>query len=333
MPNLLVPRSWRCRCKRVIFFRNSICVACKTELGYEPLRARLIPVAAHHKRCANFHTAAGCNWLVKEKTQTLCMACRLNHTIPGLSVPGNDILWNRIETAKRRAISSLIAMGLSLDGLSFDLLAGAMTGHANGLITINIDEAKDSRREQTREEMNEPYRTLLGHFRHELGHFYWDKLIRPDPAAFRQVFGDEQLDYATTLAAYHENGPKTDWPLNYISAYASSHPWEDWAETWAHYMHMLDTLATARSYGLGRNLNLPFEPFTEPDDRAFLDLLNDWIRLSMVTNEMDRAMGQHDSYPFVLTRSVVNKLHFIHCRVGAGACSSGSSLPAPNANP
>lgn len=328
---LLVPRSWRCgRCKRIVFFRNSVCIACNTALGYEPLQARLAPFTARHKRCSNFYTAAGCNWVVKDKKQSLCMACRLNRTIPDLSVAGNDVIWNRIEVAKRRAISSVIAMGLSLEGLSFDFLAGAMTGHANGLITLNIDEATDSRREQTREEMNEPYRTLLGHFRHELGHFYWDRLIQPDPTAFRAVFGDEQVNYSEALASYHHRGPKPDWAMTCISAYASSHPWEDWAETWAHYMHMLDTLATARTYGLGRNLNLPFEPFTEPDDRAFLDLVNDWIRLSMITNEMDRAMGQNDSYPFVLSKPVIAKLHFVHRAVGG---QRATNALRPNANP
>jgi hypothetical protein len=353
------PRSWRCQCKRVIFFRNSRCLACNTPLGYEPYSFTLYPLKPGpvegtwlipgprkrnpdlYRRCANIETPAGCNWLVKDGENTLCVACRLNRTIPDLSVAGNDVLWHRIEVAKRRVVSSLIAMKLPVRsrinedpgcGLAFDLLASpvggprVMTGHSDGIITLNIEEAEDARREQTRQEMGEPYRTLLGHFRHEIGHYYWDRVIRDGKwlQPFREVFGDEQADYGEALRIRYEQGPAPDWPQHYVSAYASCHPWEDWAETWAHYMHMLDTLATGMSFGIGRDsVDLPYEPFTaevlwQPDDNDFLDVLNSWIRLSTVLNEMARAMGQVDFYPFALPKAAAAKLQFIHTVVTAG---------------
>jgi hypothetical protein len=366
------PRAWQCQCKRVVFFLNSVCLACGTPLGYEPSSFRLLPLKPGpkegtwtafgarkrnpelYRRCANFETAAGCNWLVKDGGDALCMCCRLNRTIPDLSVAGNDVLWHRIEVAKRRVISSLVALGLPLCsktddptcGLAFDLLADppggprVLTGHDNGVITINIEEAEDSRREQTRIEMGEQYRTLVGHVRHELGHYYWDRLVRDTKwlEPFRELFGDEQADYCEALRIKREQGPPPDWPQHYISHYASSHPWEDWAETWAHYMHMLDTLATGMSFGIGRDsVDLPFEPFTkevlwQPESVEFLDLLNSWIRLSTVLNEMARAMGQHDFYPFALPKLAGTKLQFIHAVIAAHA-QQASAPQVLSANP
>jgi hypothetical protein len=351
----------------VVFFRNSVCLACRTPLGYDPESSRLLPLKPGprdgtwtvfgsrrrnpelYRNCGNIDTAAGCNWLVKDGDSRLCICCRLNRTIPDLSVNGNDILWHRIETAKRRVISSLPPLGLPVRskaedperGLAFDLLASPpagpriLTGHLDGVITLNIEEAEDARREQTRQEMGEQYRTLVGHVRHELGHFYWDRLIRDTNwlEPFRQLFGDERADYAEALRIKREQGPQPDWPRTFVSHYASSHPWEDWAETWAHYMHMLDTLATAMSFGMGRDsLDLPFEPFSrevlwQPDTTDFLDLLNSWIRLSTVLNEMARAMGQHDFYPFALPKAAGAKLQFIHTVIAA------NGRPTPGVNP
>ena len=215
-----------------------------------------------YKRCANFTLPALCNWLLPAHSpDALCTACNLNRTIPDLSVPDNGPLWFKVEAAKRQMIAQLMTLGLPIrrseepddGGLAFDLLApgadGAplLTGHARGLITINILEADDAYRVKVREDMREPYRTLLGHFRHEIGHYYWDQLIAGGPwlEPFRQVFGDEQADYAQALQRNYEQGPPADWDLHFISTYASCHPWEDWAETWAHYLHMMDTLDTA----------------------------------------------------------------------------------------
>ena len=351
-------RSYTCQCERRVFFRNSACLACHTPLGYEPTLARVVPLqegtepdtwtifgqvgGTPFTRCANFNTAAGCNWLVAPGSNTpLCRACCLNRTIPDQEDPENQILWGKIELAKRRLVSQLLSLGLPVrsketddteHGLAFDFLRAqpegpvVMTGHANGIITLNVEEADDATRERVRAAMREPYRTLLGHLRHEVGHYYWDRLIW-DSAwldEFRTLFGDERESYADALKKNYEEGPPADWALRHVSTYAASHPWEDWAETWAHYLHMHDTLDTALSFGLGaEDVEIDFEPFSrdvlwQPDvDGAteFLDFINAWVELTGVLNEMSRSMGVHDFYPFVLNRAVVAKLHFIHCVV------------------
>lgn len=364
-PETPVPSSYRCRCGRAVFFRNSQCVACGTALGYDPLRALVLPLlpadpdpaglplwqpaegfgdaGSRYKRCTNFDTVAGCNWLLSsDEPATLCIACRLNRTIPDLSDPENQTLWRRIEVAKRRLVAQLLRLGLPVksrvsedpQGFMFDLLrssAGSspvMTGHDEGLITLNAEEADDARREQVRQSMHEPYRTMLGHFRHEVGHYYWDRLIRDTEwlEPFRLRFGDERADYQEALNRHYQNGPAPDWPQRCVSAYASMHPWEDWAETWAHYLHMVDTMLTARGLGInGENIELEIEPFTSadldvadsPDAERFLQFINTWVELSAAMNELSRAMGQQDHYPFVLSRPAIAKLHFVHRLVSA----------------
>jgi hypothetical protein len=307
-----------------------------------------------YKRCLNLSTPASCNWLVPvEDPADMCRACRLNRTIPDLTdpaLPDNGYLWGLVELAKRRLVSSLILLGLPVAsrmnedtgrGLMFDFLRSPvngphiMTGHNTGLITLNVDEADDAKREAVRKAMREPYRTLLGHFRHEVGHYYWDRLIAGTPwmDGFHALFGDETLDYKASLQRNYDEGPPADWPLHYVSAYASTHPWEDWAECWAHYLHMRDAIDTALSFGLSvDHFDLEFTPFTidalhqpeHPEAEQFLTFLNHWTRLTTMLNEMSRSMGQPDFYPFILPREAVAKLHFIHLVV-----SSGSWLQEP----
>ena len=411
----LAGRAYKCQCGCPVFFRNSECLACSTPLGYDPERAKLLPLmsgpepdtwvvwslaqidpvvsgndgspqyfntalpsdagalnhdfdyvlpapAAVYRRCANLQTPSSCNWLVpfegapdgtspESSAPLLCRACRLNRIIPDLNDPehpDNGILWGRIELAKRRLVSALLALGLPVAsritedtqrGIMFDFLRSpdqgphVMTGHDTGLITLNLQEADDAVREAVRSAMHEPYRTLLGHFRHEVGHYYWDRLVRGTSwmDGFRALFGDENLDYLASLRRNYEMGPSQEWWLHYVSAYASTHPWEDWAECWAHYLHMRDTIDTALSFGLAtETAQLEFTPFTldalyqpdHPEAQNFLDFLNDWTRLTTMLNEMSRSMGQPDFYPFVLPREVVAKLHFIHLLV-----TSASWLP------
>ena len=393
----LAGRAYKCQCGFPVFFRNSECLNCGTQLGYDPQQSRLLPLMAAttpatwviwqaarlsdpmtgmngdvdstllsvfppltqtYKRCVNLLTPAACNWLVPlnehgdgTESPLLCRACRLNRIIPDLhdpEHPDNGIFWGRIELAKRRLISALLALGLPVAsritedtgrGMMFDFLRSPdngphiMTGHNIGLITLDLQEADDAVRESVRKAMREPYRTLLGHFRHEVGHYYWDRLVMGTfwMEGFRQLFGDETKDYTVSLQKNYEQGPPADWWLHYVSAYASTHPWEDWAECWAHYLHMRDTIDTALSFGLSTDSpHLEFTPFTidalyqpaHPEARHFLDFLNDWTRLTTMLNEMSRSMGQPDFYPFVLPREVVAKLHFIHLLV-----SSASWLP------
>ncbi|UXH76120.1 zinc-binding metallopeptidase family protein [Roseateles amylovorans] len=357
------PRVYRCTCGHRLYFRNSECLACAAPLGFLPSdlmlhalqagpapgtwrvagRPGLPEVPGVFTRCANFNTAAGCNWLVPldDRPGTrYCIACALNRTVPDLSDPGNAELWGRLERAKRRLVSQLLGLGLpvtprSVDpvhGLAYDFLRTlpgqprVMTGHTAGIITINIEEADDAKREAARQLMREPYRTLLGHFRHEIGHYYWDRLVAHTHwlAPYRVLFGDERRPYGEALRRHHHTGSPPDWPRQFISSYASAHPWEDWAETWAHYLHLRDTIDTAASFGLPgpAEASRP-EPFRTSDlwapghanGHAFLRLLHDWIAVTSAMNEMSRAMGQPDFYPFVLQRGVVAKLHFIHCVV------------------
>jgi hypothetical protein len=301
-------------------------------------------------RCANFDGPAGCNWLLEapDPASRLCRACRLNRTIPDLTDPRHGTWWGRIEAAKRRLVSTLIAFGLPVAskvvddpvrGLAFDLLAPlpnqpVVTGHADGIITIDVEEADDARREGIRERMHEPYRTLLGHLRHEVGHYYWQRLIDGSPwlEGFRDLFGDERTDYPAALQRHYAEGPPPSWQDGFVSAYATAHPWEDWAETWAHYLHMVDTLDTAASFGIHRDdIDFAYEPFTAASlyggadgEPPFLPFVNGWIELTAVMNELARSMGQPDLYPFVLSATAVAKLDFVH-RVMHEPSASGQS--------
>jgi hypothetical protein len=360
-------RRFRCSCERPIFFDNSECLACGAQLGYfadsgvvAPLSAgptkglwtrltdvldssadsRVEPV--EYYRCRNFESHAGCNWMVAavdhQRGQALCVACRLNRTIPDLTRDDNAQLWRSIEVAKRRLISSLLALGLPvqarcgedpLQGVMFDFLraepgcGAVMTGHINGLITLNVEEANDAQREHVRIAMHEPYRTLLGHLRHEIGHYYWDRLVSGTPwyRNFRELFGDETRDYAAALQWQRWNGPPDDWQRHYVSSYAATHPWEDWAESWAHYLHMLDMLDTALSFGLdAAAVELDIEPFGpealyQPGAAGaaeFLVIVNLATKLTGVLNELSRGMGLPDFYPFVLSKNAVRKLQLVH---------------------
>lgn len=288
--------------------------------------------------CANAGYHA-CNWLLDADSDSdLCRACALNRTIPDLRVEGNLLRWRKLELAKHRLIYSLLRFRLPLRsqhedperGLAFDFLAdphpdfreeaAVMTGHADGVITINIAEADDAERERQRLTMAEPYRTLLGHFRHEVGHYYWSALVGDHAdvlTAFREQFGDERQDYAQALQQHYSAGVG-DWQPLYVSAYASAHPWEDWAETWAHYLHIVDVLETAYVYGVS------IQPRKGPPDLAaqadfnayrmadFDALIQAWLPLTYAMNSLNRSMGQPDLYPFVLPPPVMQKLHFVH---------------------
>jgi len=345
---------WQCHCGQSIFFANTQCLACSSALGYLPQQGKLAtleagsqpnawrltdePQAGLYRRCANVDTPAACNWLVPSlDIGEFCIACSLNRTIPDLSVPENADRWCKVETAKRRLVAQLISLGLKViskdqdeeTGLAFDFvgvdLEGKLptTGHANGLITLNIEEADDAHREAMRVQMHEPYRTLLGHFRHEVGHYYWDRLIVDThwQDNFRNLFGDDRASYAEAMEHHYQQGAPADWQQGFVSAYATMHPWEDWAETWAHYLHMMDAVDTALGFGMSaREMDFDYQPFTletlydpqHPGGPAFLSFVNAWIELAGMLNELSRSMGQPDFYPFVLSPAVITKLHFIH---------------------
>jgi hypothetical protein len=343
-------------CDQLVFFENVACVNCGNTLAYLPDRnelGTLEPAGAdlwrllapqekdrNYRLCLNYSQENVCNWAMPvDDPNPYCRSCRLNRVIPNLSQPGTRDAWARLEAAKRRLLYSLLSLDLpvfskALDphrGLAFEFLAdpppgtsGATpvkTGHLNGLITINLAEADDAEREKRRLQMHEPYRTLLGHFRHEGGHYYWDRLIQGSGwiGRFRQVFGDERQDYGEMLARHHQRGARPDWANSYISAYASAHPWEDWAETWAHYLHITDTLETALACGLSLGPSHSNEPEWKPEEdeagqqlASFDKMLEGWFPLTYVLNNLNRCMGLQDAYPFILHAPVLDKLLFVH---------------------
>jgi len=364
---------FRCQhCGQVLYFENVKCERCGHALGFmprhgvlsalEPAGEAFKPLAAPRTRrryCANAAYDV-CNWLVPaDSADQYCAACRFNRTVPPLDTPDNVALWRLLETAKHRLIYQLMRLGLPLQtqaedaehGLAFDFLADppaqdeprVLTGHDNGLITIALAEADDAERERRRLQMREPFRTLLGHFRHEVGHHYWDLLIRDEGRLeeCRAVFGDERQDYGDALQAHYENGPPAGWQQSFVSAYATSHPWEDWAETWAHYLHIVDALDTAGAFGLrtdpkvstDRSLRgrVDFDPYGAGRVDALVDA---WLPLSYAINSINRSMGLADVYPFVLSPEVIRKLAFVHeivhaARTPAAAPLPASSQPAP----
>lgn len=336
-------KTFTCECGNRLHFENSRCLNCGRTLGFLP-DARVVSAlepesdgvwhalanGRRYTQCSNYSRYNVCNWMVPaDEANEYCVSCRLNQIIPNLSDSKNLTLWARIETAKRRLLYTLCEFDLPVvsrnvdpqHGLAFKFMEDpqhdnefsntitpkqrVITGHNTGVITINIMEAEHSAREQMRELMNERYRTLLGHFRHESGHYYWGRLVARSEWLddFHAVFGDEQQNYNTAVKRYYAKGPAANWQQDYVSAYASAHPWEDWAESWAHYLHMIDTLETAEDYG--------FRTSAELEDR-FENLVADWTELSVALNALNRSMGQEDAYPFVLSGRAKEKLHFVH---------------------
>jgi hypothetical protein len=329
-------------CASTVYFENVQCLNCGHLLGFQSERLDVVALVPAGERvfreskrgsalrayCAN-EARGVCNWLVRADADTrFCTACALNRTIPDLSDPANLRAWGDFERAKKRLVYSLLRFGLPLDGsahgrgsLAFDFVNDALTGHFDGVITIAVGEADAVERERQRQAMAEAYRSLLGHLRHESGHYYWMLLIDDTQHIdeFRRLFGDEREDYRTALDRHHEMGPPSDWPLRHVSAYASSHPWEDWAETWAHYLHMVDALDTAvaqtieprapRLFGAGTRAPKSQDVYRV---EGFRSLLERWVPLTLALNDINRSMGHNDFYPFVIPQVAATKLDFVH---------------------
>lgn len=260
----------------------------------------------------------------------LCDCCRYNDTIPDLSISENLSHWRALEQAKRRLIYGLDRLGLphgaradGFDpGLSFEFkgdsvtteglwrslgtLERVFTGHVGGTITINIREANTVEREKLRVDLGESHRTLIGHFRHEIGHYYWYLLVRDDvdkTSRFKALFGDhENPNYGAALERYYSDGPTQDWQNSYISAYATMHPWEDWAETFSFYLNIVDVLETATASGLIR---------VDGDDDIAI-MVDTYTKLGILLNELNRAKGLMDFKPEVVVPNIVAKLQCVH---------------------
>jgi hypothetical protein len=359
-------------CDHLIFFENHSCVSCGRQLAFLPDIAEIGSLdpgaegtwvsplagaaAGGYRLCRNYTAHQVCNWAIPaDDAHELCPSCRLTRVIPDLSVPGFAEAWYKLEAAKRRVVYNLLHLRLPvadrtddpLRGLAFEFMAdpvnGAaplLTGHADGVITINIAEADDAERERRKAALHEPYRTLLGHVRHEVGHYYWERLIAGTAwlEPFRALFGDERADYGGALQTHYQNGPPGDWQSRFISSYATSHPWEDWAETWAHYLHMIDTLETAAACGVSirpRRRDEPALPRVPAaagsPDAAFDRLMDSWFPMTYVLNNLNRGLGVPDAYPFVISPPAIDKLRFVHDVIAASA--AGTPAPPPESRP
>jgi len=339
-------------CENLVFFENTHCLGCGHLLAFLPDLMEIgsldpagegtwqspHPAASGrtYRLCANYSGAQVCNWAVDaSRDDPLCEACRLTTTIPDLTVEGYRAAWYKLEVVKRRLVYSLLNLRLPIEprsrdprGLAFEFLADpadgqppVITGHSGGVITISLAETDDAERERRRTALGEPYRTLLGHVRHESGHYYWTRLIEGTDRheAFRAQFGDERDDYAAALNRHYASGPAPDWQTRFVSAYASAHPWEDWAETWAHYLHITDTLETAAACGVSirpRRRDEPALPSVPANAGelapSFDRLMSSWYPITYMLNNLNRGLGNADAYPFVLSTPAVEKLRFVH---------------------
>lgn len=360
-------RNFTCKdCHQTLFFENTVCLNCKAEVAYYPEACDFFVVpkgvadAAFEldvpgrgkqtfRRCKNF-AADACNWIfpVTEQAgaeaEVFCASCRLTSVIPDLSNAQHRAAWLDLEQNKRRLLYTLHALSLPIiskaqdpeAGLTFRFMSDTeqekvMTGHDAGVITINVAEANGAFRENMREKLGEGYRTVLGHLRHEIGHYYWDRLVGDQPAleGFRKLFGDEQQSYQEAIQRHYDQGPPENWAESFISAYATMHSWEDWAETWAHYLHMVDTLETAKSHGLvlrvpGAGAKVVTEGL---DVRDFDEMSKSWRTVTLALNSLNRSMGLKDAYPFVPTEAVQKKLRFIHELIRQPRASASKDAP------
>jgi hypothetical protein len=335
-------------CERLVTFESSECLHCASQLGYDPTTAAMRALqAGGPQRCANAQLVA-CNWLAGS-AEELCSSCALTRTRPNDADRDGLGGLAEAEAAKRRLLFELADLRLPIvswreqpGGLAFDLLSSeptaVTTGHADGVITLDLDETDPAHREQMRVRLGEPYRTVLGHLRHEVAHYYQPILLTPGSAAearCRELFGDERESYQEAMDRYYESGAPAGWEQSFVSAYATMHPWEDWAETFAHYLHVRDTLQTAAAYGVridGPSIAstdsapLRSSPPTTPTDTH--TMLQAWIPLTYALNAISRSMGALDLYPFILTPAIEAKLELIDTLIRGGG-APGEQEPSP----
>ncbi len=315
-------------CQQQVYFENTACLACGSEIAFAPDRMQMVAVGGPHRTCVQRLTSEVCNWAIEaDDPIERCRSCRLTDAS---SVVSADALRARAEAAKRQVLYTLLQLGVpfapklgadDMHGLAFvwalpNQTQPVFSGHQNGSITLNLNEANDAHREATRLSFGEPQRTVLGHLRHELSHFFFQRFVDgwPEIAGFRELFGDERADYNAALQQHYNQGPAADWQQRFVSAYASSHPWEDWAETCAHYLLMVEAVDTAAAWGL--QLSLPEGIQVQPDLGAATApvqrmVVDHWLPVARFLNAMSRSLGLADSYPYLVPPPVVGKLRFV----------------------
>lgn len=352
-------------CSRLVTFESARCLHCGAALAFDPTTRDLaaldlgtvaVAEAASQAiegrdRCGNA-VLIGCNWLAPEggEPEALCASCMLTRTRPADDDAAGLERFAGAERQKRRLHFELLELGLPIadgqeqdGGLVFDLLSSetepVTTGHADGVITMDLAEEDNVHRVKMQAQLDEPYRTVLGHLRHEVAHYYWTVLVgnAGDEALLadcRALFGDDREDYGAALDRHYAEGAPDDWPERHVSAYATMHPAEDWAETFAHYLHVWDALQTAASYRV--SIAGP-ERVTDPSGTVagrvevpvvgrFPEALEQWLPLSYALNALNRSLGAEDLYPFVIAPPVAEKLAFVDRAVAraAGSAQPGS---------
>lgn len=335
-------KAFSCRvCANALFFENSVCMSCQTRQAYARTERAIVPVDETGKYvdaagleswvCSSL-LLSGCTWLT-ERQGGQCFACSLTRTRPNNADAVGLANYVSAERAKRHLIVELDDLNIGLvpksadpeNGLTFDMLSGVngkvVMGHDHGVITIDVAESDPAHREKVRVTLDEPYRTMLGHFRHEIGHYFQWRYVRGGLIEeCRRVFGDETRSYQDAIDRHYRDGPPEDWAQQYISTYATMHPYEDFAETFAHFLHIRDTIDTATEQGLMVVDQRGFSSFRDLVGAA-------WIPLSTALNQINRSMGRDDLYPFVIPAVVVDKLAFVASLVGrrsSGTTFSGS---------
>ncbi|MBB3749127.1 hypothetical protein FHT44_001588 [Mycolicibacterium sp. BK634] len=342
-------------CHNFVPFERSRCPSCDSPVGLHLPSKSMVALgdgtaeidSAEWTRCTQTETLA-CNWLAAESTDADARGRCLAHSLIRREPDADDTIAREklpsATLALRRLVYQLHDLGLPVDpywrrdgGLAFDLLSSfsgerITIGHANGVITIDLVESLDAYRESLRVRLGEPYRTMLGHFRHEAGHYYQNVLVEIGAGAerylahCRELFGDERASYADALTRHYEHGAPADWQSSFISEYATMHPWEDFAECFAHYLHITDTIDTGREAGMV--LLADRVRFAAPRDVIPLEsyagvpidqLLDDWKWISLFFNRVNTAMGKGPLYPFDISAPVADKLGFVHTVVRESA--------------
>ena len=333
------------RCGQAVHFAAQQCPTCDGALGYDSetrsIRT-LLPTAEPAMftawgssrplwRCLN--TAWGCNWTLPAHTgATWCRSCALTRGRPDDERPAALDAWARAEAAKRRLVHQLDDLGLPVvarsdaipGGLAFDFVAlpgtGGITGHRDGVVTLDLAEVDDRYRDDLRRQLGERFRSVIGHLRHEIGHYYWTTLVQQpgrEPAV-RRTFGDERVDYGDALAGHYAGA--TSWDVRrFVSPYAASHPLEDWAETFAHYLHILDATGTAVAHGL-----LPDPAGAIAGPTATLDfsaVLAAWRSLHVALDAISEAVGSPAVFPVDPLDTVTAKLVVVHELVQLGVAA------------
>jgi hypothetical protein len=331
----------KCKCNRWLFFGNTACLGCDRSVGrccacramasFSPASTSELfscdNCHAEVQPCANRNLGI-CNCFANQTDSTgnvLCTYCEFTRVVPPHDSPDKFSRWRELESAKRRLL-------IQLSGLEFPPFASkfvptcplvfefkedtvlpdgsieaVFTGHENGVITINAHEADSVRREQSRVAFNEPQRTLIGHMRHEYGHFLDLCCIQGDllRAKYVELFGDPAtVDYAEAKTRYYAQGPTGNWPESYVSAYASMHPWEDFAETVNVYLDLMALAETARDQ-LGSNIDTSA-------NGCVATFISELLDLAITVSEFNFDMGLNALLPERFNDEVVCKLSYVH---------------------